>query len=128
MVDRANQQEYNYEAETFEQALVMAVTDISNVRHRSRSLMGQYEHASPTVCAVVSSSVLTSSRSTPRMAGSTFPRLLGTLRRGRLSRGSAADRKPTTNRRWREWREGGRSKGRRAATHAPDSEPGPACH
>jgi hypothetical protein len=36
--------------------------------------------------------------------------------------------KPTTNRRRREWREGGRSKGRRAATHAPDSEPGPACH
>src|SRR6202043_1595057 len=32
--------------------------------------------------------------------------------------------KPTTNRRRREWREGGRSKGRRAATHAPDSEPG----
>jgi hypothetical protein len=61
MADRANQQEYNYEAETFEQALVMAVTDISNVRHRSRSLMGQYEHASPTACAVVSSSVLTSS-------------------------------------------------------------------
>src|SRR5215813_13161017 len=36
--------------------------------------------------------------------------------------------KPTTNRRRREWREGGRSKGRRAATHAPDSEPGLACH
>src|SRR6266851_3084817 len=32
--------------------------------------------------------------------------------------------KPTTNRRRREWREGGRSKGRRVATHAPDSEPG----
>ena len=32
--------------------------------------------------------------------------------------------KPTTNRRRREWREGGRSKERRAATHAPDSEPG----
>ena len=32
--------------------------------------------------------------------------------------------KPTTNRQRREWREGGRSKGRRAATHAPDSEPG----
>ncbi len=32
--------------------------------------------------------------------------------------------KPTTNRQRREWREGGRSKERRAATHAPDSEPG----
>src|SRR5271156_113044 len=31
--------------------------------------------------------------------------------------------KPTTNRRRREWREGGRSEERRAATHAPDSEP-----
>src|ERR1700674_4762249 len=31
--------------------------------------------------------------------------------------------KPTTNRQRREWREGGRSKERRAATHAPDSEP-----
>ena len=36
--------------------------------------------------------------------------------------------KPTTNRRRREWREGGRSEGRRAATHAPDSVPGSACH
>src|SRR6202011_2315884 len=32
--------------------------------------------------------------------------------------------KPTTNRQRRESREGGRSKERRAATHAPDSEPG----
>jgi hypothetical protein len=35
--------------------------------------------------------------------------------------------KPTTNRRRREWREGGRSEGRQAATHAPDSVPGSAC-
>jgi hypothetical protein len=35
---------------------------------------------------------------------------------------------PTTNRRRREWRKGGRSEGRRAAMHAPDREPGSACH
>jgi hypothetical protein len=35
---------------------------------------------------------------------------------------------PTTSRRRREWRKGGRSKGWRAATHAPDPEPGSACY
>ena len=66
-----------------------------------------------------------------------------TLGRGRKSRrrscrgrGEEADgcvvpmkprTKPTTNRRRREWREGGRSEGRQAATHAPDSVPGSAC-
>jgi hypothetical protein len=36
--------------------------------------------------------------------------------------------KPTINRQRRVWREGGRSEGRRAATHAPDSVPDLACH
>jgi hypothetical protein len=35
---------------------------------------------------------------------------------------------PTTSRRRREWRKGGRSKGWRVAMHAPDPEPGSACY
>jgi hypothetical protein len=57
-------------------------------------------------------------------------------RRSRRGRGEESDgcivpvkprTRPTTNRRRRWWREGGRPEGRRAATHAPDSVPDTAC-
>jgi hypothetical protein len=58
-------------------------------------------------------------------------------RRSRRGRGEESDgrivpvkprTRPTTNRRRRWWREGDRSKERRAVTHAPDTAPDPACH
>jgi hypothetical protein len=58
-------------------------------------------------------------------------------RRSRRGRGEESDgcivpvkprTKPTSSRQRRWWREGGRSKGRWAATHAPDSVPDTVCH
>ena len=76
-------------------------------------------------------------RATPTTAEADAGRDGKPRRRSRSGRGEASDgcvvpvkprTKPTTNRWRRWWREGSRPEGRRAATHAPDSVPGMACH